>query len=246
MRKSLFICSAPLLLLACSTQESNKHAHHPAHDTTPDSMHTSASSVDWSGRYTGSMPCNDCTKNTVQLTLNESGDFELIDERHTPRQRNGKFEWDQKGETITLKHQDQLTHVLIGEGFAEFISADKKRLGDKHTLQKLIEYNGAGTQLFVWPNTVKTTNSHPLHITFNGLINRQFKAEDGHQSLLATFDIDCTKQQYTTLNATFYPQLDGNGSPVKTIIEQQAWMPLSDTNEQDATLAQLALDYCSQ
>lgn len=99
------------LLGACAAPSNTVSAPPP-----PD-MHTSRTSVDWAGRYAGTLPCADCAGIKIELTLNSNESYKkstLYEGREvTPRITEGNFRWLPDNGSIILEGDD--TRWRVGE-----------------------------------------------------------------------------------------------------------------------------------
>lgn len=75
----------------------------------PDRAHTSENSLDWAGTYSGVFPCADCPGIEMSLKLKNDQTYALemnYLERDTDFNSNGKFDWSENGQIITLLPDD--------------------------------------------------------------------------------------------------------------------------------------------
>lgn len=72
-----------------------------------DDAHNSQNALDWTGTYSGVLPCDDCEELQAEVTLEENGRFsrKLVykGKSKTPLLSSGLFEWNEAGSEITLK-----------------------------------------------------------------------------------------------------------------------------------------------
>jgi uncharacterized lipoprotein NlpE involved in copper resistance len=72
-----------------------------------DDAHNSQNALDWTGTYSGVLPCDDCDELQAEITLEENGRFsrKLVykGKSNTPLLSSGIFEWNDAGSEITLK-----------------------------------------------------------------------------------------------------------------------------------------------
>jgi copper homeostasis protein (lipoprotein) len=76
--------------------------------------HTAQNSLDWSGTYSGVLPCADCEGIATELSLKDDGSFELSEkylgkEEETERKMKGKFTWD--GNKVVLRNEKGRTVI---------------------------------------------------------------------------------------------------------------------------------------
>lgn len=83
---------------ADNATEPDTHVAAPTQETAPPDGHSSRTSLDWAGRYSGVLPCASCPGIETVVTLNNDGTFErsmlYIDESPIPgdRQRHVHLE----------------------------------------------------------------------------------------------------------------------------------------------------------
>lgn len=162
---SLLIATMGVSVVACNNGKSAGSSEgKPMEEmqTTSDE-HTAQSSLDWSGSYSGILPCADCEGIQTTLRLNNDLGYELIEEylgnkgKGESHIQRGKFEW--KGDLIQLKGLDnrsqwirvQENHLVQLDSEAQPVTG---ALADMYVLKKngnpqvenirwqLIELNG--------------------------------------------------------------------------------------------------------
>jgi uncharacterized lipoprotein NlpE involved in copper resistance len=71
-----------------------------------DSAHNSENSIDWAGRYNGTLSCADCEGISVNLILNADNSFSMsslyVGKSDKLFHTNGTFTWSTKGDKIVL------------------------------------------------------------------------------------------------------------------------------------------------
>lgn len=79
MKKLLVsIAVTTLLLSACSKPDQAKSAESSAETTAPvDTAHTAENSLDWHGKYRGTLPCADCSGIETAIQLNKNKTYEI-------------------------------------------------------------------------------------------------------------------------------------------------------------------------
>ncbi|MCG3863965.1 MULTISPECIES: copper resistance protein NlpE [unclassified Photobacterium] len=102
-------------------------------------------SLDWMGEYTGIEPCADCSGIETSLTLKDDGTY-ILDQTYQgketkPLTTEGKFNWNDEGDTITLNlGGGQSTQYFVSEQRIFHLDKDGKRvqgdLADAYTLKK--------------------------------------------------------------------------------------------------------------
>lgn len=88
--------------------------------TTEVDMHTSETSLDWDGTYTGTLPCADCEGIETSLTLNQDLTFVLqtkyLGKDELTHETKGVFTWNDAGTEITLPEDgDVARSYKVGE-----------------------------------------------------------------------------------------------------------------------------------
>lgn len=107
-----------LMAMSCKNSEKKNDAARsvdesteiPATDNNVPDMHTSKIALDWEGTYEGTLPCASCegieTKVSLKADGNYSLEIEYLGEKDGKLSENGKFEWNEDGNTITLQEAD--------------------------------------------------------------------------------------------------------------------------------------------
>ncbi|XOV83794.1 MAG: copper resistance protein NlpE N-terminal domain-containing protein [bacterium] len=114
--------------------------------------HNSRNSLDWSGTYSGVVPCASCPGIATQITLNADGTFDrtlrYIDKSPTPIADNGRFTWNAAGSKVTLGEGVDAQRYQVGENQLFQLDRNGERMtGDlagqyilhKHVHDPLIE-----------------------------------------------------------------------------------------------------------
>ncbi len=86
--------------------------------------HTSQNSLDWAGTYKNIMPCADCEGIDTELTIEYDNSY-ILRTKYLGKDSgnvftsNGNFEWNSKGNTITLKneHENSVKQYFVGENY---------------------------------------------------------------------------------------------------------------------------------
>jgi len=107
------------VLLSCQ-QAGNEAAQASPETSVPDAAHTSMNALDWSGTYTGTVPCADCEGIVTTLTIDRSNAYTLTlryqgksDEVYT---KEGVFGWETDGNRIRMQGVDGAPlRFLVGE-----------------------------------------------------------------------------------------------------------------------------------
>lgn len=238
------------LLASCSDEHPEHGDHHHAdgtHEGEEGSVDdTTRNSIDWSGRYVGTIPCSNCPGTKMVLTINAAGYYSLseihIGEDDPIKKSEGEFSWDKTGSIIELKGNEKTRRFMIGEGFASLLDAKGQVGKEDDALVKLNEFNGDGKQLFIYPDTVSVSqNNEQMHINFSGLMNVEHKTEDGYQSILADFEINCHTMKITMPFSSYFSNLDGKGKQLNIDHNNDQWQSVG---ENDSVTKQAADYYC--
>ena len=96
-------------------------------------MHTSQTSLDWSGTYEGTLPCADCPGIKVTLVLNEDNTYtqhlhymERIDADFT---ESGTIVWHEDGNTISLVSEGNEKQLIkVRDGSLLMLNADGEEI----------------------------------------------------------------------------------------------------------------------
>jgi len=115
-------------------------------DPVADPAHNSRNSLDWMGTYHGTLPCADCPGIETTLELDENMTYRIrmiYLDRDTEIEGEGKFEWDDSGQKITLQPEDKdepAFQFFVGENQLFTLDQEGNRitgeLADKYNLEK--------------------------------------------------------------------------------------------------------------
>lgn len=134
MKKSALYILMILSILSCKDQEEpsnsvensdNKKSGISQEEPITSDGHTSKSSLDWDGAYSGVLPCADCEGIDTYLTLNKDQTYQLklrylgnLEKEGEEFISEGKFTWDDNGNNITLEGTEiELRKFKVGENF---------------------------------------------------------------------------------------------------------------------------------
>lgn len=94
-------------------------------------MHTSRNSLDWSGTYTGVLPCADCAGQLTTLQLASDSSFTISSRRlafgAAATEQAGQFTWAADGNAIRLAGSGEAASFAVGEGRLVQLNADGSR-----------------------------------------------------------------------------------------------------------------------
>jgi heat shock protein HslJ len=116
MRRATLLAGAILFaaLLGCAAPTGSQPGSGPL--PTGDSSRTS---LDWTGVYSGTVPCADCPGIRTRIELREDGTFTrsllYLGEDERPRTDTGRFAWDDSGSRITLGEGQIAQQFQVGE-----------------------------------------------------------------------------------------------------------------------------------
>lgn len=141
MKNLLYCALALVLFIGCG--QSNKQKKGASEVTTPVEEnipqqideHNAKNSLDYFGIYEGLTPCADCEGILVRVTIQKDETFAL----HTAYIKNGKevspddftgnYEWNEAGNTITLKStQDFPKQIFVAEGRIFLLDQEGKKI----------------------------------------------------------------------------------------------------------------------
>lgn len=114
MKKHLLLVSILALgLLACNQKNENEEVivvENGEYSTQFQDEHNAQNSLDWSGTYSGTLPCADCEGIITTITLNSDGTFSSKEEyQKKPNviaENKGTFTWDNHGQVITVESEN--------------------------------------------------------------------------------------------------------------------------------------------
>lgn len=214
---------------------------------------TTRTSVDWDGQYVGVVPCADCPGIEMVLDLKDGDTYRLTEtyqeKGEKPFVETGSFTWGKDGSTITLDDDDKRV-FFVKEGAVEMVGEDGKPNGD-YRLDKAgdmsggtTQFVGDGQQLLIQNESVdKTTVDGATHIGFAGTINFEHRAEGGHKSMLATFDVNCDARTVDMPSVAYYKDENGGGDELHTADDNAGnALPLVETG--DDVIRQAADQLC--
>ncbi|MCX2680224.1 copper resistance protein NlpE N-terminal domain-containing protein [Galbibacter sp. EGI 63066] len=98
-----------------------------------DSEHSSASSLDWAGTYSGVLPCADCEGIETSISINNDMTFTsknvYLGKDDSPFETKGTFTWNDAGTTITLNTDHEgPNQYLVGENKLIKLDSDGNKI----------------------------------------------------------------------------------------------------------------------
>lgn len=115
-------------------------------ETKTTDQHTSETSLDWAGTYSGTMPCADCEgiETVVNLNKDETYSMEMtyLGKNVKPFAEKGTFKWSDDGKKIILINDESSeTIFLVGENQITQLDGDGNiitgEIADKFVLKKI-------------------------------------------------------------------------------------------------------------
>lgn len=162
-----------------------------------DTAHNSRNALDWTGTYSGTLPCADCPGIRYSITLRENDTYEVqtqyLERSDSVFTESGKFSWNAQGSQITLAdrgekfqvaenrliHLDQEGNVITGD-LADMYVLTKATDNITGRYWKLIELNGETVE-------AGSTQKEP-YIRLNSEENR-IEATGGCNGMGGTFEL---------------------------------------------------------
>lgn len=150
MKYSFFVLfSLSLFFFSCKNEKEKVQVQTVSRDSSENTvvdMHNSQNALDWSGVYSGVIPCADCEGIETEIVLNNNmtfikhtrylgkGDQRIFEEK-------GTFFWDKTGSIISLKGTNKtLGQYKVGENKLTQLDMDSKviagPLSDNYILKK--------------------------------------------------------------------------------------------------------------
>ncbi|WP_020402151.1 copper resistance protein NlpE [Gracilimonas tropica] len=140
---TLFVTSL-LFIWGCSESKTDNQQRSDA-SVEFEGTHTSQNSLNWSGAYSGILPCASCEGIENALVLHSDGSYSLSltylgeDEPNT-FETEGSFSWNEAGNTITLENEEVPNQYFVGENYIAKLDANGERisgdLADSYLLRK--------------------------------------------------------------------------------------------------------------
>ena len=146
--KTRFLFIAIAFVLAFTTCKTTKQAAQPKEPKNIIVGDNSQTSLDWSGDYTGTLPCADCEGILTTITLNNNLTYRRATTYQgktvTPFIETGKFIWEKGGSSIQLMNADgsSLSRYLVQEN--KLVQLDRQgkvitgALADLYQLHKAV------------------------------------------------------------------------------------------------------------
>lgn len=212
-------------------------------------IHGIRESMDWEGRYMGTLPCASCPGIVTILTLNEGGSYTLTEtylgNKGGTFHSNGKFIWDKAGMCITLlpsTKEDKRSYLVSKGSIIQTYDGEPAR--DEYRLHRQDEFNGNGEQLYVNSESVTPISGKGTDIVqFDALLNFEHRMQGGHKSLTATVQIDCRRRTVDFPVIAYFTQHDAAGKEL-TSSDSNGGNAHPLSKDTDDVFVQAAKAYC--
>ena len=107
IRKIVFVLSIAYVFFGLNACKPKEESSNQVQITTVDNSKTS---LDWSGTYTGVLPCADCEGIETKISLKGNNTYQIswkyIGKNEEVYKHEGTFTWDSTGSIITLGNMD--------------------------------------------------------------------------------------------------------------------------------------------
>lgn len=212
MNKSLFLPVVIIVLATFSCKNtkstspasSEDSAEAVIEESTPvDPEHNSQTSLDWPGRYNGTLPCADCEGISISLAIQEDGAYyrtiHYLGRNDEPVLERGKFQWNSTGNYIRLQLPNSLVQwYMVSEGLLYHLDDEGKKIkgdmAEKYILIK--EYSDAELENKQWTlieiNGESAEGAGALrnpHLKLDG-VRKRVTGNDGCNSYSGEFEIE--------------------------------------------------------
>lgn len=199
------------------------------------------------GRYIGILPCASCPGIRNELTVNQAGYFTLkevyLDRERSTFRSKGRYTMSQNGTRLTLNDEDKRAYAVRDRLLCQ-VNADGDPAGEAYCLTRQDEFNGDGQQLFVAPESIKTSTVEGRKVVrFEALMNFEHRMQGGHKSITATMEIDCAKREVDMPVIAYFEKHDAEGACLEST-STNGGNPLPIQDVQDDVIAQAAQRYC--
>ena len=120
----LFIPAILILLFGCGGTGGNLVA---------DAAHNSRNALDWTGTYSGTLPCADCEGIRTKISLRADGTFDrerlYLGKSNMPISDSGQFSWNDAGSVVTLAVSEDTSQMYqVGENQLFHLDHDGNRI----------------------------------------------------------------------------------------------------------------------
>lgn len=152
MKLRLYL-SCLILIAFISCKKTTKTEAKPEQDTNEPTQsfkdeHNSQNSLDWSGVYTGIIPCADCegiqTRIELQSDLTYQKSIKYLGKSQEFYSSEGKFNWDEAGNSIQFQNEDPPNSYKVVENALMVLDIkDQEIEGDLKSKYRLEKDNSA-------------------------------------------------------------------------------------------------------
>lgn len=175
----------------------------------PDNHHA-ASSLDWEGTYTGTIPSASGTGYETVLVLGSKRTY-ILSQRITHKgkrelfQSSGRFDWKHNGSVVQLGARDDRQQWFVSEGFVEMYPPAED--SQAYRLHKMLAYPGGRKEtLLIDPASIRQSQPQTGWVSFAGIWNMDHATQGGHRSLQAQFQVNCHALTYRMPEIAYYSQ----------------------------------------
>ena len=150
MKKSIFVSVfASIILFSCQSKGVQQEQKNNSVDKAIPAIaamtdHNSKNSLDWAGKYEGTLPCADCEGIKYIVELKKDGNFFIEQEylgKETVYQDEGFYKWDASGNVLHLNSNVSPLVLKVEENRLKVLDQQGKEitgnLKDKYILKKL-------------------------------------------------------------------------------------------------------------
>lgn len=206
-------------------------------------------------RFQGRLPCKTCDYINATLILKQDNTYEFLQEFVNYKTQdnnisveNGVYHGTTDSNTLTLRGNNRTLDLMIQNNTLKIpIFNDTSGQYTFHDLKNSDYFISADQQMFVNNGTmthIYLGSGAYEKVIFEGLINLDEPAEDGHQSMMVVYDIDCKANRFAMPLIQHYKELNGRGKKMDRAFEkgQQMIFIAKDTNDM---VTQAAARYCN-
>ncbi len=148
----LGLITAGAILISCK-QESQSNISTEGKETdsishkknNSDTEHNAKNSLDWSGTYTGTIPCADCEGIQTTIVLNPDGTFVSISEylpSHDKFEEKGNIMWHHNDNVVHLSNENlSVMYKVVENGLIQLDIEGKEITGSNKDLYRLVKKN---------------------------------------------------------------------------------------------------------
>lgn len=131
--KKLSLIAVLLTFLAASCQMKQSSTSKSTTETAVNDGHNAQNSLDWSGNYTGTLPCADCEGIETNLSLKQDGSYTLtttyLGKDADKFEQKGTFTWNETGNTVILDGiEDGSSQYFVGENYLLHLDLDGNKV----------------------------------------------------------------------------------------------------------------------